>query len=198
MINRISQIIHWIKWRCSSDTNRPNIARKMGVKIGNNCRIFGDVQFGSEPYLIKIGNNVRITSNVKFVTHDGGLWVIRNLYKKHDIDKFGSIVIGNNVHIGWNVVIMPGVEIGNNCVIGVGAVVTNDIPDNSVAVGVPAKVIESIDQYYEKSLEKIVNTHKMNRIEKREFLEKFFGAKNEDMFLDTESVYFRRRTNCGK
>lgn len=53
--------------------------------------------------------------------------------------------IGNDVWIGANVVILPGVTIGNNVVIGAGAVVTKDIPDNSLAVGVPARVIKSIE-----------------------------------------------------
>lgn len=61
---------------------------------------------------------------------------------------FGKIEIGDNVHIGWNTIIMPNVSIGNNCVIGAGAVVTKSIPDNSVAVGVPARVIESIDEKF--------------------------------------------------
>ena len=121
--------------------------------MGKNCEIFPDVEFGSEPYLIEIGDNVRITNGVRFVTHDGGVWVLRNLGIKN-IDVFGKIIIGNNVHIGWNAIIMPNVRIGNNCVIGAGAVVTHNIPDNSIAVGVPARVIESIAEYQNKVLEK--------------------------------------------
>ena len=87
---------------------------------------------------------------MRFVTHDGGLWVLRNMgLVDKKASKFGTITIKDNVHIGWNSIIMPGVTIGTNCIIGCGAVVTHDIPDNSVAVGVPAKVIKTIDQYYE-------------------------------------------------
>ncbi|MDO5151472.1 MAG: acyltransferase [Oscillospiraceae bacterium] len=103
--------------------------------------------------MIELGDNVRITNGVRFVTHDGGLWVLKNLGKiDSNVGKFGKIKIGSNTHIGWNAIIMPGVTIGKNCIIGCGAVVTKDIPDNSVAVGVPAKVIESIDDYYSKVL----------------------------------------------
>ena len=45
---------------------------------------------------------------------------------------------------------MPGVTIGNNCIVGTGSIVTKDIPDNSVAVGIPAKVIKSTNEYLEK------------------------------------------------
>ena len=55
------------------------------------------------------------------------------------------VTIGSDVWIGGNVTILPGVNIGDNVVIGAGAVVTNDIPDNSLAVGVPARVIKEIE-----------------------------------------------------
>ncbi|GIZ09865.1 sugar O-acetyltransferase [Flavobacterium sp. UMI-01] len=56
------------------------------------------------------------------------------------------ITIGNDCWIGGNAIICPGVRIGNGCVIGAGAVVTKDIPDNSLAVGNPAKVIKKLNQ----------------------------------------------------
>lgn len=57
-----------------------------------------------------------------------------------------AVTIGDNVWIGGNVVINPGVIIGNNCVIGSGSVVTKNIPDNSIAVGNPARVIREITE----------------------------------------------------
>lgn len=64
---------------------------------------------------------MRITNGVRFVTHDGGLWVLRKLEKiDSSIGKFGKIVVGSNTHIGWNAIIMPGVTIGKNCIIGCG------------------------------------------------------------------------------
>ena len=154
-------------------------AKKIGVKIGENCELFDNITWGSEPYLIEIGNNVRITSGVKFVTHDGGLWVLRNLLNKNEIDKFGKIKIGNNVHIGWNTIIMPGVTIGDNVVVGCGSVVTKDIPDNSVYAGVPAKKIESIDEYYNKIKNKTINTKGKSQKEKKEIILKRMEEKNK-------------------
>lgn len=67
-----------------------------------------------------------------------------------DLEITKPIVIGNDVYIGNNAMIMPGVTIGDRVVIGAGAIVTKDIPSNSVAVGVPAKVIKTADEYLEK------------------------------------------------
>lgn len=132
--------------------------------------MFPNVEFGSEPYLITIGNNVRITNGVKFVTHDGGIWTLRKNGILENGDIFGRITIGDNTHIGSNFIIMPGVNIGKNCIIGCGSIVTKDIPDNSVVVGIPARVIKSIDDYLEDNKKNIVFTKHMSKMEKREYL----------------------------
>lgn len=162
--------INKLKYKVCSFKEREKMVRDMGVKIGNGCEIYPNVSFGSEPYLIEIGNNVRLTVGVKITTHDGGLWVLRNNGKLKNADKFGKVKIGNNVHIGLNSIIMPGVTIGDNVIIGCGAVVTKNIPSNSVAVGVPAKVIESIDDYYKKVKNKVVYTKNMSTEDKKKFL----------------------------
>ena len=167
----IKQLI-FSQFNLGLSTNYTKFLRN-GGKIGENCEIFPNVEFGSEPYLITIGNNVRITNGVKFVTHDGGVWVLRNLGLK-DIDCFGEIIIGDNVHIGWNAIIMPNVKIGDNCVIGAGAVVTKDIPNNSIAVGIPARVIETVEEYEEKVLTRCDYTKSLTYSEEKAYLlEKF-------------------------
>lgn len=145
--------------------------RKQGVQIGTNCEIYSSASFGSEPYLISIGNHVRVNAGVTFVTHDGGVWVLRGLREEYrEIDLFGKITVGDNVHIGTDAIIMPGVTIGSNCIIGCGAIVTKDIPDNSIAVGIPARVIETIDEYEQKHKEEFVKTKKFSAEEKKRFL----------------------------
>lgn len=152
------------------------ILRKKGTKIGSNCIIDKTAEFGTEPYLVEIGNDVRITKGVRFITHDGSLWVVRNLgLVPAESDYFGKIKIGNNTNIGWDAIIMPGVTIGQNCIVGAGAVVTKDIPDNSVVVGVPAKVIESVEEYADKKKEYCVPTKGMNSKEKKHYIEKLFS-----------------------
>ena len=105
--------------------------------IGKDCDICRSASFGSEPYLIRLGNHVRVNAGVNFVTHDGGYWILRNRNAGYedefkDADKFGTITVKDNVHIGTNAIIMPGVTIGENTVIACGAVVTHDVPPNSI------------------------------------------------------------------
>ena len=155
-------------------TSQVKYAKSIGVTVGNNCKFYENITWGSEPYLINIGDNVRITKNVTFITHDGGVHVIRKVKNKPNIDRFGQIKIGNNVHIGIGTIIMPNVTIGDNCVIGCGAVVTKNVPSNSVAVGVPARVIETIDEYYEKNKSCFYDTKNMNSKQKKEFLKSIY------------------------
>ena len=150
-----------------------DVARKLGVRVGKNFTVTGKVSYSSEPYLITIGDDVRISDNVRFITHDGGMHVIRQ-YKNIPADSFGRINIGNNVFIGMNSMILPNVTIGNNVIIGCGSIVTKDIPDNSVAVGIPARVIETIDEYYKKNKKNIELTKNMTPEEKKEYLSKKF------------------------
>ncbi|MBR2641460.1 acyltransferase [Candidatus Saccharibacteria bacterium] len=163
-------IIKKLEYKFCGFKKREKLVREMGVKIGNNCEIYSNVSFGSEPYLVEIGDNVRLAMGVKITTHDGGLWVLRNNGKLRNADKFGRVKIGSNVHVGLNTIIMPGVTIGDNVIIGCGAVVTKDIPSESVAVGVPAKVIESIDEYYRKVKNKVIYSKNLAASDKKDFV----------------------------
>lgn len=170
-MGKIKSIIEKMQISLANQKKYQDILRKKGVKIGEGCEIFKNAVFGTEPYLITIGNNVRITRNVQFITHDGALWVLRNAGKiDKNADKFGEIVIGDNCNIGWNAVIMPGVTIGENSIIGVGAIVTKDVPANSVAAGVPAKVIEDIDTYCAKVTPHTVITKRLSSEDKKKYL----------------------------
>lgn len=158
-------------WRFYSSERKIRILRQQGCSIGANCQLIGNVDFGSEPYLVSVGNHVRFSDGACITTHDGGVWVLRYLDSALcDVDKFAPVVIGDNVHVGMGAVIMPGVTIGSNVVIGARAVVTRDIPDNSIAVGVPARVIESVDDYREKALPKLVHTKELSYKEKQYYL----------------------------
>lgn len=138
-----------------------------GVRIGKNSRFTGkDVSFGSEPYLVEIGENVTITHGVRFQTHDGGVAIFRQEFP--GLNVFGRIKIGSNVFIGEEVMIMYGVTIGDNVVIGAKSLVTRDIPSNSVAAGIPAKVIKSLEEYKVSSLSKAIRITAKNSEDRRE------------------------------
>lgn len=87
-----------------------------------------------------------------------------------NIDLFGTIVVGNNVQIGSNAIILPGVNIGDNVIIGAGSIVTKDVPNNTVVAGIPARAIESLEEYYLKHKEDFVPTKNFPRNEKKKFL----------------------------
>ncbi|RAP53320.1 MAG: acetyltransferase, partial [Methanosphaera sp. rholeuAM270] len=88
---------------------------------------------------VHIGNEVMIGPNTLITTV--GHPINPKGRRKH-MGVTSPVTIGNDVWIGGNVTVLPGVKIGNNVVIGAGAVVNRDIPDNSLAVGVPAKVVK--------------------------------------------------------
>lgn len=99
---------------------------------------------------VRIGDNVFCGPNVSFITALHPLrYQQRNYHRAADgkLINFGMgkpITVGDNCWFATNVTVCPGVTIGNGCVIGAGAVVTKDLPDNSLALGVPAKVVRQI------------------------------------------------------
>ena len=148
-------LINRLRIKLMNSSNYISYLRTKGVKIGDDCEIYKSANFGSEPYLISLGNHVRINAGVQLITHDGGMWVLRSDYsgfanKYKNADKFGRINIGNNVHIGTNATIMPGITIGDNCIVACNAVVTHDVPSGSIVGGIPAKLIETLDDYEKK------------------------------------------------
>ncbi len=148
------------------------IAKELGVKIGEGCELLCNPYsaFGSEPYLITLGDHVRVTKGCLFITHDGGAWVIRGDEGCEQIDKFGKITVGNNVFIGMNSIIMPGVTIGDNVVIGAGSIVTKSIPNCQVWAGVPARFIKDYDNYKQGLISNGDNTKGMSAEKKFDYL----------------------------
>ena len=139
------------------------------------------VSLGSEPYLIHLGNNVRVAGDVSFITHDGGTWAFRNAQGNEKIVSYGKIVIGDDTFIGMRAIIMPGVTIGKNCVIGAGSIVTHDVPDRTVVAGVPAKVICTIEEYAQKRKNEMPTDFDYDRYEenKQQYLTELLFNKND-------------------
>lgn len=139
-------------WHKRSSSAYIKYLRKKGIHIGEHCIIRAprtariDV---SRPSLVTIGNNVDMNMNFQILTHDWASLVFRTKYNDF-VNSSGHVTIGNNIYFGTNVVVLKGVTIGDNCVIGACSLVTKNIPANSVAAGVPCRVICSIDEYYRK------------------------------------------------
>ena len=127
-------------------------AKNRGLKIGENLYVQGVPNFGSEPFLIEIGNHVTLAEGVSFINHGGDARVTKRIEKYKDGRNFGRIKIGNNTFIGKGTILMPGISIGNNCIIGSLSVVSSSVPDNSVYAGTPVKFICTIDEYGERLL----------------------------------------------
>ena len=121
----------------------------MGVQIGDDCVIYGNNpnMWGTEPFLIRLGNNVHITQGCKLITHDGGTLILRQYTT--DLEYTAPIIIGDDVYMGMETLVLPGVTIGNNVIIGARSVISKDIPSNSVCVGAPARIIKTVDEYHE-------------------------------------------------
>ena len=156
-----------------SRLNPEQYARSVGVNIGKNPHFYGKIHWGTEPWIITIGDNVHITYGCKFVAHDGGTLIFRDQIPDLEITK--PITVGNNVYIGTETLILPGVNIGSNVVIGARSVVTKDIPDNSVAAGVPARVIKTTDEYLEKISKDSLHLGHLKGKEKDKALREYYG-----------------------
>lgn len=174
---KIKSIARFIKYQLYWKKHPVEYAKMIGVNILGRGKIYGKVEWSTEPWLITIGDNVHITNGARFITHDGGTLIFRKYVPDLEITK--PITIGNDVYFGNNVMVMPGCKIGNKVVIGAGAVVTKDIPDNSVAVGVPARVIKTADEYFEKLKRESLHLGHLKGQEKDLALKKYFNYKGK-------------------
>lgn len=131
--------------------------RKRGVKIGENVDILNSTIDIGHGFLISIGNNVTITG-ATILAHDA------STKKPLGFSKVGKVEIGNDVFIGINAIVLMNTKICDKVIIGAGAVVTGEIPSNSVVVGNPFKIISSYDDYIEKNQQKMKTAHIFNTI----------------------------------
>ena len=145
--------------------------------VEENVRVMGGVNFGSEPYLITLKKNCLISADVLFLTHDGGTNAFVNQFEEFkDVKKFGKIVVGEYSFVGARSILMPGVKIGNNSVVGAGSVVTHDVPDGTVVCGVPAKPICSTYEYGLRSKAKMPDDFDIEKYNanKKEYLKEIY------------------------
>lgn len=123
-----------------------------GTQIGKNCKIKNYNEIAD----IKIGNNVQINSHnllCWMVTIEDDVFIASGVKTTNDpmppsytrngnTDLWKATLIKKGASIGSNVTILPGITIGENSVVGAGAVVTKNVPDNAIVIGNPAKVLK--------------------------------------------------------
>lgn len=165
-------IFDFNSFRPNEIVNRNGLIKRLLGKIGNSfiieppfrCDYGYNIEIGENFYSnynliildcakVLIGDNVMIGPNVSIYTAGHPVhYEIRNQGYEYTV----PVSIGNNVWIGGNAVINPGVTIGDNSVVGSGSVVTKDIPGNVIAAGNPCKVLRGINEedklYYYKKL----------------------------------------------
>ncbi|WP_111706603.1 acyltransferase [Lutibacter citreus] len=135
---RLNGSVKWPVHFTSKISSPENITKGIICDPGDNPSIY-----------IQANNGIIIGSNVGF---GAGTKIISSIHshKNHsEHDKTSPIIIGDNVFVGANSVILPSVHIGDNVVIGAGSIVIKDIPSNCIAVGNPCKVIKIKDAYLE-------------------------------------------------
>lgn len=123
---------------------------KMGMKVGDNFhRLIGVILDPAHCWLIEIGDNVTLAPRVHILAHDASTiqWL--------GYAKIGRVVIGNNVFVGAETIVLPGVTIGSNVIIGANSTVTCDLESGFVYTGCPARKICTIREYISRNKELI-------------------------------------------
>lgn len=163
--------------RCHGDD--VEYLRYLGVRIGRGCSVYTNPEsFGTEPWLIEIGDNVTLGQSVRFVTHDGASRLFRGAFPEMSPfgNRFGTIVIHDNCFVGDYAILLPGVEIGPDSIVGAGSVVTKAVPACTVVAGNPAKPIESLDEYVASYRERMISLTAKDRVSlRRELTMRLWG-----------------------
>lgn len=149
--------------RPSEQEKRQTLLKAMFAEIGEGCQVEPPVRSNWGCRNVHLGSGVFCNTNLTFID-DAGIYIGDNcmiapnvvittaghpilpILREHNYVYAVPVHIGKNVWIGSGVQILPGVTIGDNSVIGAGSVVTNDIPENVVAFGVPCRVVREIGE----------------------------------------------------
>ncbi|MDG1725521.1 MAG: acyltransferase [Emcibacteraceae bacterium] len=115
------------------------------IRIGDDCFFGRETKIFAYKSKITIGSKVIVAENVKFISHEHK-FADSNVPISEQGYTSSPIIVGNDVWIGFNCIILPGVKIGDGVVIGAGSIVNSDIPDNYIAAGSPARLIKHREQ----------------------------------------------------
>ena len=159
--------------------------KSRGVEIGEDTYFFDPkntfIDYNRGIY-ISIGKKCKISGKVSIIAHDYSWEVLRQRSKEILPSGGKKIEIGNNVFIGYGAMILRNVKIGDNAIIGAGTVVTKDVPANTIVAGNPARIISTIEQYYTKLKDTL--------LENAEYEVEVFFSKNNRLPNIEEMGYF--------
>ena len=131
---------------------------KRGSKLGKNVDFEKGVNVDANfPWLIEIGDNVVLSPWVYILSHDAAS------RKATGLTRIGKVKVEKDVYVGAKTTILPGVVIGEGCIIGANSLVNKDIPPFSVAAGNPIKIISTVQDYKEKYVKQLENYPQFNR-----------------------------------
>ena len=141
----LKRIVKRIVYRLRGDHTTEQLIA-MGMKVGKNFkRLVGVILDPAHCWLIEIGDNVTLAPRVHILAHDA------STCQYLGYAKIGKVIIGNNVFIGAETVVLPNVRIGDNVVVGANSTVTRDLEGGYVYVGSPAKKLCSIEEFIKKN-----------------------------------------------
>ena len=132
--------------------------------MGDHCSILPTTLF-TDPSLTRLGNNVRF-STCAIIGHDGCIAMLNHAFNVK-LDAVGPVDIRDNVFIGYGAIVLPNVTIGPNAIVAAGAVVTRDVPPNTIVAGVPAKPIGDLDELLNRMLKETQSLPWADLIERR-------------------------------
>lgn len=156
-MNKLAKLVRKILFKID-DRPMIEVLKEKGLIVGKGLNLQdGCIIDPSHCWLISIGDNVTIAPRVHILAHDA------STKRELGYTIIGRVNIKNNVFIGANTTILPNVEIGNNVIIGANSVVSRSIPDNSVAVGNPAKVIKSYEKYIDEKKQQMKSQPKYDK-----------------------------------
>jgi maltose O-acetyltransferase len=152
-VKRMSQslprkLLRWLGSHHPDNRTRKLFFRLTGVHIGKGTNITpGLVINDGYSGLCSIGDRVSIATNVTLVadSHPNNSRLCEHPYVKQHLIKTAPVLIEDDVWLGTNAIVLPGVRIGRASVVGAGAVVVDDVPFGTIVAGVPARVVRSLE-----------------------------------------------------
>lgn len=159
----------WEEWVLCRGS-RVACLRRRGARIGRQTAILNrTAEFGTEPWLVEIGARVTVAAGVLFLTHDGASRVFRDRVAGSSVfgNRFGAVRVLDDCFVGARAILMPGVTVGPESIVGAGSIVTRDVAPRTVVAGVPARSLCTLDEYVERYRAEMVRGLSSDRAEAR-------------------------------